>query len=248
MVKISDPIFIQAIENLKENKPRNYSLREIDLHNDDKDVVQRETIVTGNILIVLNLPKDHEVYIQFNEKTNTSILLKEGIILFNFYRFFLSFKHLVHYREHDDANYLKLLIGKDLIYVPSPTPIKQGSKVIVDDDWEEVPEGGAEGSFYTLKFQQSQPDGRITIPKGYNQLRGIIMSEATTTRKFRIQQFSEENIVYTEFDVAPEIPDPDRNEQPFIIDLVADRVAFQIYQGAGESAFEVVIFAEAWSV
>lgn len=241
MIKTSDPLFLQAIEKLKENKPKTYALREINLYNNGADALQQEILITGNSLQVLHLPKEHPVTIQFNEANNDAFQLKEGNYIIDFYRFFLTYEHL-DYRAND-TTILKLLCGKDIIVAQQPVQVIRPVKVIVDDERDIVPNLGT-GTFWPLNFKQTELGGVTPIPKGYNQIRGLVKSyHSGDPRKFRIVQLSHSINSYSEFDL-PTFDDP----QFFLIDLVTNRVSFQMWQIAGGSAFNVDLFCNAWSI
>lgn len=243
-MRIADPIFLEAIKRLKEGKPTTYQDRKIDLYNNGQDAVQQEIIIIGNVLQVISLPTEIDVYIQFNEPENAKIRLIEGIYLIDFYRIFLTFKHTEKQNMFYEPYLLELIFGKDLISVQYPTPVEKTFEVLVDNEFYTVPEGAELGGFLRLFFKRANPqDGSIRIPRGYTQLRGLITSEATTPRKFRVYQGGKILSYYDEQEL-PAFPGTDT----LLLDLVGEVIRFDIYQEALAPSFDVNMFAILWSM
>jgi len=241
---IRDPIFLEMVKRLREQKPQNYHYREINLYNNGQDACQQEIIITGNVLQVLSLPAEVDVYIQFNEIENPILKLTEGIILFTFYRVFLTYKHTEKQNMFYESYLLKMIFGKDLISVQYPTSIKNTSHVLIDNEHYTIPEGAENPGFDRLFFKCADPtDARIRIPKGYTQLKALITSEATTPRKFRVYQGGRILSYYDEVEL-PAFPDT----YPLLLDLVGEVLQLTIWQEALAPAFDVNMFAILWSI
>ena len=232
---IRDPIFLKKLQQLKEQKPRNYSTRIIDLWNDGKDSYQQEITAVGNILVVIKVSKGHEVYVQFNEIENSSVPLQEGIYLIDFYRFFLTFKHMT---SAFGETSLLLLIGKDVIPVLQPTAVKQAKKVIAD------------GERFVISSSDYDAYRHITSFSGltqYNQLRGLIAWEEgriTFERNVRIKQVGIKPYYLYDFMVGKDLD----KAEPFIIDLVGNQIFFEIWMEGLETNVSVYLYAEVFSV
>jgi len=243
-MRTTDPVFLEMIKRLKEGKPITYQYREIDLYNDGQDAVQQETVIAGNVLNVLCLPRQHDVYIQFNEPENAKIKLTEGTYLINFYRIFLTFKHTEKRNMFYEPYLLKLVFGKDLISVQYPALVEKTFEVFVDNEYYTVPKGAENPGFSRLFFKRTNSqDASIRIPKGYTQLRALITSEASTPRKFRVYQGGRILSYYDEQEL-PAFPDTDT----LLLDLVGEIIRFDIYQEALAPPFDVNMFAILWSM
>lgn len=231
----TDPIFLKKIKELREKQLRTYSVRAVDLWNNGKDSYQQEIATIGNILVVVKLPKGHEVFIQFNEIENSIIPLQEGIYLFDFYRFFLTFKHTT--SSYGDTT-LELLVGKDVIPVFQPTAVKQAKKIIVDSEQFIKNAPGYDQWLHVKAFSGLTQ---------YNQLRGLIAWEQTDSlaeRNFYIKQTGTGFGYQHEFVVTKYV----ENAEPFIVDLVGDQLVFGIYMFTGEQPVTVYLYAEVLSV
>ncbi len=243
-MRTTDPVFLEMVKRLKEEKPITYQYRKIDLYNNGQDAVRQETIITGNVLNILCLPRQHDVYIQFNEPENTTIRLTEGTYLINFYRIFLTFKHTEKQNMFGEPYLLKMIFGKDLISVQYPVLVEKTFEVLVDNEYYTVPEGAENPGFTRLFFKRADPsDGRIRIPRGYTQLRAMITSEANTPRKFRVYQGGRILSYYDEQEL-PAFPGTDT----LLLDLVGEVIRFDIYQEALAPSFDVNMFAILWSM
>lgn len=238
MVKIIDPVFLQAIARLKEDKPQNYNSREINLYNDGKDALQQEIIATGNVLQVLDFPEFCNIKIQFNEPTNPAITLRKGIYLFNFYRFFLTYEHIEQITDlYGNLLLLKLLISKELISATEPVKIKKDVKEII------------EGSSFTITVGAGKQilscpreDGSFYFwINGYNQLRGIAKQTHTSEKKLYIKQ----DVVGNLFLESEVIIPPNEEPVEFFIDLVGEVIRFYVEKDSSDQ-FGISLYCKLW--
>ncbi|GAI97687.1 unnamed protein product, partial [marine sediment metagenome] len=215
--KIRDPIFLEMTKRLKTEKPQNYHYREVDLYNDGQDAFQQEIKTTGNVIQVLSLPIEADVHIQFNETENPTFKLEEGIILFTFYRFFLTYKHT------SDHFLLKLLIGKDFIMANYPADIEKHSVVIVDAEKFIIPAGTGE---HLLPCKNAwDTEVSYFTKRKFNHVRGMVaISLGPGERKFYIH----DRISTTLIGEMSEIIIPSGSSTTFFIDLVGKRFCFSV--------------------
>ncbi|MBA7546246.1 hypothetical protein ES705_38631 [subsurface metagenome] len=232
---IRDPIFLEMIKRLKIEKPQNYHYREVDLYNNGQDAVQQEIKTTGNVFQVLSLPIEADVRIQFNETENPTFKLEEGIILFTFYRFFLTYKHT------GDHFLLKLLIGKDFIAVNYPADIEKHSVVIVDAEKFIIPVGSGE---YLLPCKNAwDTEAHYFTKRKFNHVRGIVqISLGPGERKFYVH----DRFSTTLIGIMTEIMIPSGSATSFFIDLVGKRFCFSVDQAVGE--YNLTLYAELWDM
>lgn len=231
---------MQAIENLRTNKPITYDYREIDLYNDGVDASQQEIKVIGNVLQVLDFPEYYEVYIQFNELENSYIRVKKGIYLLTFYRFFLTFRH-----SGDRANIygqpflLKLLLGKDLIIAEYPTPVEKSSLELVPGEIFSVLHGAGR---YLLACKHAYCQlTYFFFTKNFNQIRGIVSSSSTTEKKLYIVQYITDELLHEDEIIIP----ANKVAVPFFIDLISPKFKFEVTKDTVLD-YNLYFYTKAW--
>ena len=244
-----DPIFVELIKRLKEEKPENYHYREINLYNEGQDANEQEILGVGNILEILDFPEYCEIYIRFNESTNQPIRLTKGVFLFTFFRFFLTYKHTNILDAYNNPYLLKILIGKDLISIQYPTSVEKSFLTLVEGQTFDIdllfPPGQL---FYVLpgEFASQKPFPNSFDIRKYNQIRGIVGNQATTgINYFYIRQyFLYENIYQIADEVKIELPNS-YTPIPFFVDLVAPYLQFCVERSSIHSLV-VYLYAKAW--
>ena len=239
---IRDPIFTEMIKRLKEAKPQNYHYREVDLYNGGKDAHQEEIVSTGNVIQVLSLPTETDVYIQFNETENPTFKLEEGIILFTFYRFFLTYKHTEKETYYHKKFLLELIIGKDFIMASYPAPVEKVSKIFIDNESWAIPTGDID--FY-LMCKNSAPDYSLQVGN-FNQLRGIVKSTSIREKKFTIAQYTKVSKIESEV-TLPICSGESYGTIEFFIDLVGETIAFYIERDVYKE-YELSLSAKLWNI
>ena len=239
---IRDPIFTEMIKRLKEAKPQNYHYREIDLYNNGKDACQEEIISTGNVIQVLSLPTETDVYIQFNEPENPTFKLEEGIILFTFYRFFLTYKHTEKETYYHKKFLLRFIIGKDFIMATYPASVEKISKIFIDNESWSIPTGDVD--FY-LMCKNSAPDYSLQVGN-FNQLRGIAKSTSIREKIFTIAQYTKVSKIESEV-VLPKCQGESYGTKEFFIDLVGETIAFYITRDLYK-VYDFSLSAKLWNL
>lgn len=241
---IRDPIFLEMIKRLKEEKPQNYHYREVNLYNDGKDAFQQEIKTTGNVLQVLSLPLEVDVYIRFNEIENPIFKLQEGIILFTFYRFFLSYKHTERETYYHKPFLLKLIIGKDFILASYPASVEKVSKVLVDNESWAIPTDPS-GEVYYLMCKNSAPDYSLQVGN-FNQLRGIAKSTSIRTKSFIIAQYTKVSKIESEI-ILPICSGESYGTHEFFVDLVGETIAFCVARDLYKD-YDLSLSAKLWNI
>ena len=243
---IRDPIFLELIKKLREAKPQNYRYREVDLYNDGKDAYQQEIITTGNMLQIFSFTGGTEVYICFNEMENPIIKLEPGIILFTFYRFFLTYKHTKKLDAYNNRYLLRMLIGKDLISIQYPTPIEKNSLTLVEGQTFEIPY--SEMSYILpCEFASQKPFSNSFDIRKYNQLRGIVGNQTIIDGEnyFCIRQyFLYDNIYQIGDETKIELPDSFA-PTPFFVDIIAPYLQFYVTKTT-QHELVLYLYAKAW--
>lgn len=239
-----DPIFLEMIKKLKVEKPQNYRYREIDLYNDGKDAIQQETMIIGNVLQVLSLPTEVDVYIQFNETENPTFKLEEGIILFTFYRFFLTFKHTERETFYHKQFLLKYIVGKDFILASYPASVEKVSKILIDNESFSIPSGDPVVDWY-LMCKNSAPDYSLRIGN-FNQLRGIVKSTSIREKIFTVAQYTNFSKIESEV-TLPKCQGESYGTQEFFIDLVGEIIAFYVERDLYKD-YELFLSAKLWNI
>ncbi len=239
---IRDPVFLEMIKRLKEAKPQNYHYKEVNLYNDGKDAIQQEIITIGNVIQVLSLPTETDVYICFNEIENPLFKLQEGIILFTFYRFFLTYKHTEKETYYHKQFLLKLIIGKDFIMASYPVSVEKVSKVLIDNESWSIPTGDVD--FY-LMCKNSAPDYSLQIGN-FNQLRGIAKSTSIREQIFTIAQYTKVSKIESKV-TLPICSGESYGTQEFFIDLVGETIAFYITRDLYKD-YELFLSAKLWNI
>lgn len=239
-MRIADPIFLETIKRLKDKKPITYQYREIDLYNNEKDAIQQEHKILGNVLQVLDFPEYYEIHVQFNEIENSLIRLKRGIYLLNYYRFFLTFRH-----SGDKTNIygvpflLKLLVGKDLVAVEYPSPVEKSSLELVPGEVFTVLTGAGR---YVLACKHAYCQATyFFFTKNFNQIRGVVSSSSTSEKKLYVVQYITDDLVWEDEITIP----ANKVSVPFFIDLVGSKFKFEVTKD-GVSDYSLYFYAKAW--
>jgi hypothetical protein len=245
-MRLSDPVFLEAIRRLQEDNPNNYEAREIDLYNGGKDAINQQVAIIGNVLQVLDFPEYCEIFIRFNEITNSLIRLKKGIFLFTFYRLFLSYKHTDELDSDSQLILLKFLIGKDIISVEYPTPIEKASLEFVPAEYFLIPKGAGR-YLVPCKHAFQYPEPSTFHVGKYTQVRGIVCSESSIvvpTYLYVYQYFMRDVAIYVNYETKIVLPGY-YNPVPFIIDLVAPNLQFWVDRDASVN-WGLHLYAKAW--
>lgn len=239
---IRDPIFLEMIKKLKEEKPQNYHYREVNLYNDGKDAIQQEILTVGNVLQVLSLPTEVDVYIVFNEIENPIFKLEEGIILFTFYRFFLTYKHTEKKTYYHKQFLLKLITGKNFILASYPAPVEKVSRILIDNENFLIPTGDID---HYLMCKNSAPDYSLQIGN-FNQLRGIVKSTSIREKIFTIAQYTKVSKIESDITI-PKCQGESYGTQEFFIDLVGETIAFYIDRDL-YADYDLFLSAKLWNI
>lgn len=243
---ITDPLFLKEIANLKKLKPSNYTLRELNLYNSGKDAIQQEIRFIGNVIQVLSLPKTTDIYIQFNEISNALIKLEEGILLFTFYRLFLTYKHTLELDSNNEPYLLKLLVGKDFISVQYPTPVSKSFLEIVDGEDFLILKGSGRIPLPCRRASQNPQPYTFDI-SNHNQIRGLVCSESTifVPAYLYVYQFFMREQVYSQiWSDTIELPGG-YTTVPFILDLVSPNLQFWVDRDS-EVNWGLHLYAKLW--
>lgn len=245
---IKDPIFLEMIKMLKEEKPQNYHYREVNLYNNGQDAIHQNIIVTGNVLQVLSLPTEVEVYICFNETTNPLFKLEEGVILFTFYRFFLTYKHTPQLDSNGHPYLLKFLLGKDFISVQYPTTVKKSFSEIVDSEYFLIPKGSGRIPVPCKRASQ-KPDVYTFDVREYNQIKGLVCCDSSipALTNLYVYQFFMRAQVHSQIHSDTIVLPGAYNTEVFILDLVAPNLQFWVDRDS-EVDWGLHLYAKLWNI